>query len=148
MSFSVIKNRVLLYPQFDPEQTKGGIWVPEVARNKADQGIVVAIGPDVIDIKVGDFVIFNQYSGQLIHVRSLSDKVERLIVLEEDFILARTSMSAQKETTVDGLFMFDGTSYFPATVDGALQFIVDATSKIRESRLKTYGDKKEFGKGI
>lgn len=72
--------------------TKGGIVIPDAAAEKADQGIVLAVGPGTrndngeltaLDVQPNDRVIFGKFSGQTVKVDN-----EELLVLKEDDILA------------------------------------------------------------
>lgn len=71
--------------------TKGGILLPESAKEKPRQGTVVAVGPGktdekgkvlVLDVKVGDEVLFSSYSG----TEYKADEQEYLILSEDDVL--------------------------------------------------------------
>lgn len=71
--------------------TKGGIFIPDAATEKADQGVVIAVGPGKRDdggelhslsVKENDRVIFGKFAGQTVKVED-----EELLVLKEDDIL-------------------------------------------------------------
>ena len=72
------------------EKTKGGIIIPDTAKEKPQQGKVVAVGPGrredgkVIspDVKAGDTILFGKYSGSEIKI----DGEEHLIMREEDIL--------------------------------------------------------------
>jgi chaperonin GroES len=75
----------------DLEKTKGGIIIPDSAKEKPQEGKVVAIGKGKIndegkvfplDVKVGDKILFGKYSGSEIKV----DGEEHLIMREEDIL--------------------------------------------------------------
>ncbi|MCW5889623.1 MAG: co-chaperone GroES [bacterium] len=75
----------------DLEKTKGGIIIPDTAKEKPQQGKVVAIGKGKVnedgktfplDVKVGDTILFGKYSGSEIKV----DGEEHLIMREEDIL--------------------------------------------------------------
>ncbi|MEK6750715.1 MAG: co-chaperone GroES [Chloroflexota bacterium] len=72
MSFKPLGNRVLVEPIEQEELTAGGIILPETAKEKPQQGKVLATGLGdrndkgeriVMDVKVGDVVLFARYSG-------------------------------------------------------------------------------------
>jgi chaperonin GroES len=87
-----LHDRVIVKRLPEEEVTKGGIIIPDSAKEKPIQGEVVAVGTGklleggqvrALDVKVGDRVMFGKYSGSEIKV----DGVENLI-LREDEILA------------------------------------------------------------
>jgi chaperonin GroES len=87
-----LHDRIIVKRLPEEEVTKGGIIIPDSAKEKPVQGEVVAIGTGklleggqvrALDVKVGDRVMFGKYSGSEIKV----DGVETLI-LREDEILA------------------------------------------------------------
>jgi chaperonin GroES len=87
-----LNDRVIVKRLPEEEVTKGGIIIPDSAKEKPIQGEVVAVGPgktldngktQALDVKVGDKVMFGKYAGSEIKL----DGVEHLI-LREDEILA------------------------------------------------------------
>jgi chaperonin GroES len=87
-----LHDRVIVKRLPEEEVTKGGIIIPDSAKEKPAQGEVIAVGPgkthdngkvQTLDVKVGDRVMFGKYSGSEIKI----DGVEQLI-LREDEILA------------------------------------------------------------
>jgi len=67
-----LDDRVVLEVLADNEQTAGGIYIPDTAREKPQQGIILAVGPGrlndngnriALQVKVGDKVLFGKYSG-------------------------------------------------------------------------------------
>lgn len=67
-----LSDRVVLEVLSDNEQTAGGIYIPDTAREKPQQGLVLAVGPgrlndsgkrEEMQVKVGDKVLFAKYSG-------------------------------------------------------------------------------------
>jgi chaperonin GroES len=64
------------------ERTSGGIYVPETAKEKPQRGIVQAVGKDVKQLKVGDQVLFDKYSGSKLRI----DDEDYLILKEEDVL--------------------------------------------------------------
>lgn len=78
-----------------PEKTEGGIYIPDVAREKSQQGEVVAVGPGKKtkegklippDVKVGDIVIFNKYAGSDFERRSTAIPVK---IGDQDYLIVR-----------------------------------------------------------
>jgi chaperonin GroES len=86
-------DRVLVKPIEKEEMTKSGIYLPDTAKEKPQEGKVLAVGPGkmtddgkriAMDIKVGDTVIYAKYGGTEIKVDD-----EELIILRESDILAK-----------------------------------------------------------
>ena len=65
ISFKVLGNKIGIEPIFDPATSSGGIIIPDVAKGRCSQGIVKFIGKDVKDIRVGDYVFFSGYDGDV-----------------------------------------------------------------------------------
>ena|SRR5690606_36399718 len=61
--FGPLQNRMLVEPEAAETKTAGGIILPGKEGETINQGKVLAVGPDVIDRKVGDRVLYGQYSG-------------------------------------------------------------------------------------
>jgi len=90
-----LADRVLVKPIEKEEKTKSGIYLPDTAKEKPQEGEIIAVGPGKMtdegtripmDLKVGDRVIYAKYGGTEIKV----DDVE-LIILRESDILAKKS---------------------------------------------------------
>ena len=88
-----LADRLVVKPIEVEEKTKAGIYLPDTAKEKPQEGEVVAVGPGrlsddgkriAMDIKVGDIVIYAKYGGTEIKL----DDVEYLI-LQESQILAK-----------------------------------------------------------
>ena len=62
------------------EKTAGGIVIPDTAKEKPEQGKVVAVGKDVEEIKVGDVIVFGNFAATEVKV----DGKEYLIVREKE----------------------------------------------------------------
>ena len=125
--FRITGDRVALIPIQDPEHV-GRIIVPDIAKQRTDQGIVKYIGPDCKDYKPGQFVIFNGYSGTVLNIQDPdrpNSPVERLIIVRDKFIYGE--LVDFEDTDVPGLYFRarDG-SYFTATYEMALELIGDA----------------------
>lgn len=80
--FRPLKERVFVSYTEELEKTAGGIYIPDAAKEKPQKGKVEAIGTDVKQVKVGDIVLFDKYSGSKITL----DNTEYLIVKEEDIL--------------------------------------------------------------
>ena len=90
-----LADRVLVKPIEKEEKTKSGIYLPDTAKEKPQEGEVLAVGPGKmtddgkrvpLDLKVGDRVIYAKYGGTEIKVDE-----EDLIILRESDILAKTA---------------------------------------------------------
>ncbi|MCK4331874.1 MAG: co-chaperone GroES [Dehalococcoidia bacterium] len=86
-------DRVVVRPAAKEEVTKGGIVLPDTAKEKPQEGKVIAVGPGrltdegkriVMDVKVGDTVIYAKYGGT-----EIKEDDEELIILRESDILAK-----------------------------------------------------------
>jgi len=83
-------DRVLLKPLEAEDKTKGGIILPDTAKEKPQEGEVIAAGKGkvedgktiALEVKVGDKVLYGKYSGTEIKV----DGEDHLIVKEEDIL--------------------------------------------------------------
>ena len=88
-----LADRLVVRPIEREEVTKGGIVLPDTAREKPQEGEVLAVGPGkmsddgkriAMDVKVGDIVIYAKYGGTEIKVED-----EELMILRESDILAK-----------------------------------------------------------
>src|SRR5512136_2888118 len=86
-----LQDRVIVKRVKEEEKTKGGIIIPDTAKEKPVEGEVVAVGNGKVledgtlrklDVKVGDRVLFGKYSGTEVKL----DGEERLIVREDDIL--------------------------------------------------------------
>lgn len=82
-----INDRVLVKPAPAEETTKGGIIIPDTAKEKPQRGEVVAVGPGKDDnkmtVKVGDTVVYGKYAGQEFSYEG----ADYLIMREDDILL-------------------------------------------------------------
>ncbi len=78
--------------EFDGEQVRGGIIIPDTAKEKPQEAEVVAVGPGKVqddgsrspmDVNIGDKILIGKYSGSEIKIND-----EDLVILREDEILA------------------------------------------------------------
>ena len=86
-----LADRVVVEPM-DSETMKGGIIIPDTAKEKPQQGKVIAVGlgkvkedntRQPLDVKDGDTILFGKYSGQEIKIDN-----EEYLILREDEVLA------------------------------------------------------------
>ena len=86
-------DRLVVKPIEREEVTKGGIVLPDTAKEKPQEGKVIAVGPGrlsedgkliAMDVKVGDIVIYAKYGGTEIKIED-----EEVIILRESDILAK-----------------------------------------------------------
>ena len=91
MKFKPLRDRVLVKYSSEEEKTAGGLFIPDAAKEKPQKGMVIAVGPgrvtddgkrQAMEIKVGDTVLFDKYSGSKIKI----DDEEYLIIREEDIL--------------------------------------------------------------
>ena len=85
--FQPLGDRVFVTYTEEMERTSGGIYVPDSAKEKPQRGSVQAVGKDVKNLKVGDQVLFDKYSGSKLRI----DDEECLILKEEDVLGIFTS---------------------------------------------------------
>lgn len=115
----ILGDNVALSPVYDPDTTPSGrIIIPDQAKERCDQGIVKYVGPEVKDIKPGDFCIFGNYDGQLF---SIEDE-GILIVMAESAIRAIVGFEYDyfPPNDVPGLYFKDKEgNYFPASYEAA-----------------------------
>jgi chaperonin GroES len=86
-----LADRLVVKPIQKEEMTRGGIYLPDTAKEKPQEGEVVAVGPGrmtddgkriEMDVKVGDTVIYSKYGGSEIKI----DDVEMIILRESDIL--------------------------------------------------------------
>jgi len=92
MKVRPLHDRLLVRRVEEKEQVKGGIIIPDSAKEKPQEGQVVAVGngkvldngsKQALDVKVGDKILFGKYSGTDIKVDG-----EEMLILREDEVLA------------------------------------------------------------
>ena len=93
MEIKPLGDRIVIKPLEAEGKTKGGILLPDTAKEKPQEGKVVAIGKGKVlengttqapEVKVGDKVLYGKYSGNEITTKD----GEELLILREDDILA------------------------------------------------------------
>ena len=86
-----LRDRILIKRIGEEEKTKGGIIIPDTAKEKPIQGKVIAVGKGALDkdgklipleVKEGDTVLFGKYAGTEIKIEG----TDHLIVLENDIL--------------------------------------------------------------
>ena len=91
MKFRPLHDRVVVRRVEEDERTRGGIIIPDTAKEKPQQGEVVAVGPGApdekgkiqpLDLKPGDFVLFGKWSGTEVKLDG-----EDLLIMKESDIL-------------------------------------------------------------
>ncbi len=91
MKIRPLHDRVIVQRIEEEEKTKGGIIIPDTAKEKPQEGKVIAVGPGKIlengtkttlDVKVGDKILFGKYSGTEIKIEG-----EEYLMMREDDIL-------------------------------------------------------------
>ncbi len=92
MKIRPLADRVVVQPMDSEEKKQGGIIIPDTAKEKPQQGKIVAVGPGKIsesgqkismEVKVGDVVLYGKYSGTEVTVDD-----EELLIMRESDILA------------------------------------------------------------
>jgi len=91
MKIRPLGDRILVKRIKEEEKTKGGIIIPDTAKEKPQEGKVVAVGKGKMteqgklltpDVKAGDKILFGKYSGSEVKI----DDEEHLIVREDDIL--------------------------------------------------------------
>jgi chaperonin GroES len=91
MNIRPLQDRVIVKRVEEEEKTKGGIIIPDTAKEKPMEGKVVAVGKGKVlengtklemTVKVGDRILFSKYSGNEVKI----DGVEHLIMREDDIL--------------------------------------------------------------
>ena len=102
MKFRPLHDRVVVRRIEEDERTRGGIIIPDTAKEKPQQGEVVAVGPGArdekgkvqpLDVKAGDFVLFGKWSGTEVKI----DGEDLLIMKESDILGVLEGATASKK---------------------------------------------------
>ena len=88
---SPLADRVVVKPLEETEQMRGGLYIPDTAKEKPQQGEIIAVGPGrfdegkrvPMDCKVGDKVLYGKYSGTEVTIDG-----EQMLILRESDVLA------------------------------------------------------------
>jgi|SRR5262245_4800478 chaperonin GroES len=102
MQFRPLHDRVVVKRVAEEEKTKGGIIIPDTAKEKPMEGEVIAVGPGArdekgtlvpLDVKVGDRILFGKWSGTEVKL----DGDDLLIMKESDIMgILEVSRAAKK----------------------------------------------------
>jgi chaperonin GroES len=91
MEFKPLNDRVLVVRTDEEQKTRGGIIIPDTAKEKPQEGKVIAVGPGKLDekgkrippgVKKNDRILFGKYAGSEIKI----DGLEHLIMREDDIL--------------------------------------------------------------
>jgi chaperonin GroES len=95
-----LADRIVVKPIEAEEKTKAGIYLPDTAKEKPQEGKVIAVGPGrlteegkriALEVKAGDIVIYAKYGGTEVKIND-----EQLVILRESDILAKKTQSSEK----------------------------------------------------
>jgi chaperonin GroES len=86
-----LSDRVVVKALEDTEQMRGGLFIPDTAKEKPQQGEIIAVGPGryeknvrvPMEVKVGDKVLYGKYSGSEVTINT-----EQYLILRESDVLA------------------------------------------------------------
>jgi chaperonin GroES len=101
MKFRPLHDRIVVKRIDAEEKTAGGIIIPDTAKEKPQQGEVIAVGPGArneqgqlvpLDVRVGDTVLFGKWSGTEVKI----DGEDLLIMKESDIMGVLEQATAQK----------------------------------------------------
>jgi len=100
VGFRAVQDRIVVQRVEDNYQTPGGLYVPDLAKERPAQGVVVAVGPgkyidgdlQKVNIQVGDYVLFGKFAGAEVKVG-----VEDFLILREEdiFLVLEADLVAQ-----------------------------------------------------
>src|SRR5690554_6539824 len=91
MGFRPLHDRVVVRRVDSEEKTKGGIIIPDTAKEKPSEGVIISVGPgardengkiNALDVKAGDHVLFGKWSGTEVKLDG-----EDLIIMKESDIM-------------------------------------------------------------
>jgi len=100
MSFRPLHDRILVRRVESQEKTKGGIIIPDTAKEKPQEGEVIAVGPgarneagriQALDVKAGDRILFGKWSGTAIKING-----EDLLIMKESDVLGIIEARAEQ----------------------------------------------------
>ena len=92
MKVHPLADRVAIRPLEETETMRGGLYIPDTAKEKPQQGEIVAVGPGrfekgervPLEIKVGDRVLYGKYSGTEVKIDD-----EDVLIIKESDVLAK-----------------------------------------------------------
>jgi chaperonin GroES len=91
MAIRPLNDRILVLRESEERKSRGGIIIPDTAKEKPQRGKVVAVGPGKLgedgkrlppDVKVGDRILFGKYAGNDIKL----DNIEHVMMREDDIL--------------------------------------------------------------
>jgi chaperonin GroES len=83
MSIKPLGDRILVKPAESEQKTKGGIYIPDTAKEKTQEGVVIAVGDDEeIKVKKNDRVMYDKYAGTTVNI----DGDDHLIMRMDDVL--------------------------------------------------------------
>ena len=94
VNFAPLGERIVILPMEQENTTKGGIYLPDTAKEKPQEGKIVAIGPGrmtddgkriPMDLAVGDTVVYSKYAG----TEYKEGEVEYLVLREDDVLFKK-----------------------------------------------------------
>jgi len=101
MQFRPLHDRVVVRRIESEDRTKGGIIIPDTAKEKPQEGEVIAVGPGArdeagklipIDVKVGDRILFGKWSGTEVKLDG-----EELLIMKESDIMGVVQVTASSK---------------------------------------------------
>ncbi len=101
MSFRPLHDRILVRRVDSQEKTKGGIIIPDTAKEKPQEGEVIAVGPgarndagqiQALDVKAGDRILFGKWSGTEIKING-----EDLLIMKESDVMGIIEAQAERK---------------------------------------------------
>ncbi|GLR57471.1 co-chaperone GroES [Rhizobium indigoferae] len=101
MSFRPLHDRILVRRVESEEKTKGGIIIPDTAREKPQEGEVIAVGPGArndagqilaLDVKAGNRILFGKWSGTEIKING-----EDLLIMKESDVMGIIEAQAEQK---------------------------------------------------
>src|SRR6266699_1697360 len=89
-----LEDRVVILPADEAEAMRGGLYIPDTAKEKPTQGEVLAVGPGRVEkgervpmeLKVGDRVVYGKYTGSQVELDE-----EEIILIKESDVIAKLS---------------------------------------------------------
>ena len=87
-----LADRVAIRPLEETEQMRGGLYIPDTAKEKPQQGEIIAVGPGrwekgervAMELKVGDKVLYGKYSGTEVTIED-----DTFLIIKESDVLAK-----------------------------------------------------------
>ena len=90
MNITPMRDCIFVKPDEAEVKSKGGIILSDFSKKRPTTGIIVAVGPKVVGLKVGERVVYGEFSGAREIMSMGSDEVELMIMTEEDILAIET----------------------------------------------------------